>query len=83
MTQENGQAPQLEFEGRIYKVDELTDAGKQELANLQQIDGLLHFHNTHVQALSITKSTFLANLREALKDVPSVEAPKPEASDEE
>ena len=80
---EEQQEQTLQFEGREYKASDLTDAARQEVHNLQQVDGMIGFHNQHVAALSITKSSFLANLREALKSVPSTEMPVEFTAEEE
>lgn len=74
--------PTLSFEGRMYKVDDMNPEARQAAETLIANDRQLQMASETLHFLQMARSVSLANLRETLKDVPSVEDPAAVQADE-
>ena len=67
------QNPVLTFDGKSYKINDLSDATKDLVAALQIAEGQLRFLEDNVRILSVGRQSLAVQLEQSLKSVTPID----------
>tara|TARA_R110002012_G_scaffold264601_1_gene447983 strand:- start:2338 stop:2586 length:249 start_codon:yes stop_codon:yes gene_type:complete len=75
---EQAQEQTIKVDNKVYKVSDLSEEAGSQVRALQIADQVVAQQQAQFEIARIGRDTIMGQLKESLKDVPSVEAPKSE-----